>query len=52
MTKEQITEYDFERWRKHPDVFVEEIFGIKLMPYQKFVLRHCFSEHKRLVIIK
>ena len=28
-----------EYWKKNPDKFVEEFFGIRLLPYQKLLLK-------------
>lgn len=35
LTKEQIKEY-----RKHPEIIIEQILGIELYRYQKFMLKH------------
>lgn len=33
---------NFEYWRRYPDKFIEEVLGIKLLPFQKAFLRYHF----------
>mgnify|MGYP004527333173 CR=1 FL=1 len=35
LTNEEIRKY----WNANPDKFVEEFFGIRLLPYQKLLLK-------------
>jgi hypothetical protein len=42
----------FEYWKKSPDKFLEEIFGIKLFWYQKILLKIIAKEKKYVSIIK
>lgn len=38
MKKEELIQYH-EYWREHLDEFVEEVFGLKLFPYQKEIIK-------------
>lgn len=42
----------FEYWKKSPDKFLEETFGIKLFWYQKILLKIIAKEKKYVSIIK
>ena len=35
-----------ELYAKHPDIFVEQYFGVKLFRYQKVMLKMISREHK------
>ena len=39
-------------WECYPDKFLEEFFGIKLLPYQKILLRAMIKEKKYVSFIK
>jgi hypothetical protein len=39
-------------WEICPDKFLEEFFGIKLLPYQKILLRAMIKEKKYVSFIK
>ena len=36
----QLTKKQIKKYRKHPEIFVEQILGIKLYRYQKLMLKH------------
>ena len=35
-------------WREHPDKFIEDIYGYKLLPYQKMFLTGMFKKQLKL----
>jgi len=35
-------------WREHPDKFIEDIYGFKLLPYQKIFLTGMFKKYLKL----
>ena len=43
MKKEELIQYR-EYWEKHPAEFVEEVFGLKLFPFQKKILEAMTDE--------
>lgn len=38
-----------EYWREHPDEFAEEVFGLKLFPYQKKIIKDICGSSKRYI---
>ena len=39
ITNRDNLEEQIRYWRKHPDIFVENIFGVGLLPCQKILLK-------------
>jgi len=35
-----------KEWKEHPDKFIEEIYGFKLLPYQKFMLKMMWNRKR------